>query len=326
VYALKSSCNTFVNYFTITLITVYQLDTSNLTNTEKHLFSALKQAVATTFLQNYSAPTAIEDWKGEIITAFQEDLFSKVKAKVSEKWFYTYFKNDTEKLPRIDILNLLSVYVGFGNWEAFKAAHSNAKTPSKKGSIPKVIALVIVLTMLFVITKLFSKNEFHFCFIDEDKGEAITNIALDIKVFIENESPLFFKTDSLGCFNYTTKEDKVKFVVQSPYHKTDTIIRHIDANSNQTVKLKTDDYALMLDYYTNGNIKDWKKRKQQLQNLIADNAQIYQLFPNNIGVEIYSKDDFIRTLTIPTQSLKHIKILGKHYSNGKIVKLKFMIE
>ena len=73
----------------------------------------------------------------------------------------------------------------------------------------------------------------------------------------------------------------------------------------------------MLDYYTNGNIKDWKKRKQQLQQLIAEKAQIYQLFPNNIGIEIYSKEDFIRTLTIPTRSLKHIKILDKKYSNRK---------
>ena len=54
---------------------------------------------------------------------FQEDLFQEVKGKVSEKWFYTYFKNDAPKLPRIDMLNLLSSYVGFENWYAFKSAH-----------------------------------------------------------------------------------------------------------------------------------------------------------------------------------------------------------
>lgn len=297
-----------------------------MTNSERHLFSTLKQAVATSFLENYSAPEAIEDWKGNIITAFQEDLFSKVKAKVSEKWFYTYFKNNPEKLPRIDVLNLLSTYVGFDNWEAFKAANGNAKSSSKKRYIPKVIGLFILGFLLIFVLNLFSKNEFHFCFVDEDKGEAITNITLDIKLLKEKESPLFFKTDSVGCFSYNTKEDKIKFVVQSPYHKTDTIERHIDTNANKTVILTTDDYALMLDYYTNGNIKDWTKRKQQLQQLIDDNAQIFQLFPNNIGVEIYSKKDFIRTLTIPTNSLKRIKILSKKYDNEKIVKLKFMIE
>ncbi|MDO5978078.1 hypothetical protein [Flavivirga spongiicola] len=293
---------------------------------EKHLFSTLKHAIAATFLKNYSAPEAIEDWKGDTITDFQEDLFSKVKAKVSEKWFYTYFKNDPEKLPRIDILNLLSVYVGCYNWEAFKSTHTNTKTPSKRGSLIKIVGLLMAALFLVFIFKVVAKNEFHFCFVDEDKGEPITNIALDIKLLQAQQSPLFFKTDSTGCFSYTTKSDKITFVVQSPYHKTDTIVRHIDANSNQTVRLTTDDYALMLDYYTNGNIKDWKKRKQQLQQLIADHAQIYQMFPNNIGIEIYSKDDFIRTLTIPTNSLKHIKILDKKYSHGKVVKLKFMIE
>ncbi len=291
---------------------------------EKHLFLTLKQAIAATFLKNYSAPNAIEDWKGEIITDFQEDLFSKVNAKVSEKWFYTYFKNDIEKLPRIDILNLLSDYVGYDNWEAFKNA--NTEVTSKKGSILKIVGLLMMAFLLISIFKITSKNEFHFCFIDEDKGEPITNITLDIKLLQNQQSPLFFKTDHSGCFSYITKADKITFVVQSPFHKTDTIVRHIDSNMNQTVRLTTDDYALMLDYYTNGNIKDWKKRKQQLQQLIADNAQIYQLFPNNIGVEIYSKDDFIRTLTIPTQSLKHIKILDKKYNNGKVIKLKFMIE
>ncbi|NMH87342.1 hypothetical protein [Flavivirga algicola] len=294
---------------------------------EQHLFSTLKQAIVATFLKNYSAPDTIEDWKGEIITDFQEDLLNKVNAKVSEKWFYTYFKNKTEKLPRIDVLNLLSVYVGYDNWEAFKNTHTNTKAPSKKGNPLKIIGLFIIGLLLVSILTITSKNEFHFCFIDEDKGEPITNISLDIKLLQDQESPLFFKTDSTGCFNYATKADKITFIVQSPFHKTDTIVRHIDSNMNKTVKLVTDDYALMLNYYSNSNIKDWKKRKHQLQQLIADNAQIYQLFPNNMGIEIYSKDDFIRTLTIPTQSLKRIKILDKRYNNnGQVVKLKFMIE
>lgn len=292
---------------------------------EKQLFNLLKNAIAKTFLQDNSAPEAISEWKGEEISQFQEDLFDKVKAKVSEKWFYTYFKNEPEKLPRIDMLNLLSNYVGFDNWNAFKAKHQIRKL-TRKGSLSKVLLAVIFVVVCVFIMKFSSKNEFHFCFVDQDKGESIINITLDIKVLQDNQSPLFFKTDSLGCFNYTTKENKVHFVVQSPYHKTDTILRYIDANKNQTVRLTTDDYALMLDYYTNGNIKDWKKRKVQLERMIADNAVIYQLFKNNLGVEIYSKDEFIRKLTIPTQDLKRIKVLDKVFKDEKIVKLKFIIE
>ena len=297
-------------------------------NTEDHhYFKLLKQAISHTFLADNSASASIKDWKGEDITAFQEDLFSKVKGTISEKWFYTYIKNEPEKLPRIDILNLLSTYVGFDNWTAFRDVHSKSVVTSKKTTGQKKYAwgfllIPIIAGLIYAIN---TKNEFEFCFIDEDKKASISTV-LDIKILQEFESPIYLKTDSLGCFTYITKEKILKFVVQSPYYKTDTIIRTIDASSNSTINLQTDDYALMLHYYSNGNVKDWKKRKQQLQRLIADDAQIYQVFQQNIGVEVYSKSDFISKLTIPTNSLKNIKILDKTTKNGKIVKLKFMIQ
>ncbi len=294
---------------------------------DKYFFTLLKQAVAQLFLQQNNASDTIEDWKGEDITAFQEDLLNKVKATVSEKWFYTYIKNDAEKLPRIDMLNILSQYVGYANWNAFTASHSkNGSGVTTKKASKKwywfLLLLPVVAVVLYATT---AENEFEFCFTDEYKNEAITTIPLDIKILQEHESPLHFKTDSSGCFTYSTKNDRIKFVVQSPYYKTDTIIRHINSNHNTTVELQTDDYALMLDYYTNGNIEDWKKRKQSLHNLIADDAEIYQLFEQNIGVELYTKEEFIRTLIIPTNSLKRIRILDKSYKDGKIVKLKFMV-
>jgi len=297
-------------------------------NTEDHhYFKLLKQAISHTFLEDNSASASIKDWKGEDITAFQEDLFSKVKGTISEKWFYTYIKNEPEKLPRIDILNLLSTYVGFDNWTDFKNAHSKSVIDSKKTTGQKKYAwgLLLIPIIAGLVYAINTKNEFEFCFIDEDKNESISTV-LDIKILQEFESPIYLKTDSLGCFTYVTKEKILKFVVQSPYYKTDTIIRTIDASSNSTINLQTDDYALMLYYYSNGNVKDWKKRKQQLQRLIADDAQIYQVFQQNIGVEVYSKNDFISKLTIPTSSLKNIKILDKTTKNGKIVKLKFMIQ
>ncbi len=292
----------------------------------KYYFTLLKQQISRVFLENNSASTTIEDWKGVDITAFQEDLFNKVKATISEKWFYTYIKNEPQKLPRIDILNILSKYVGFDNWTAFKNTHSKSFNTSKRSTI-KNYTLLLLLVPIIAILVYFgdTKNQFEFCFIDEDKNEIISTV-LDIKLLQKFESPIYIKTDSLGCFVYKTKEKLLKFVVQSPFYKTDTIIRSIDANSNATIKLQTDDYALMLHYYSNGNVKDWKKRKQQLKKLIADDAQIYQVFSQNIGVEIYSKDEFISKLTIPTSSLKNIKILDKTSKNGKIVKLKFMIQ
>jgi len=287
-------------------------------------FQQLKTAVISKFLEKHSVPSNVKDWNGDMIVLFQEDLFSEVKAKVSEKWFYTYFKNETSKLPRIDMLNLLSSYVGFENWHAFKSDHNSEKIISKKKKFPWPIIFIPIL-LVFMVTMMNSKNKFQFCFVDHLDNKAIKNIPIDIKILQDNESPLYLKTDSSGCFNYETKANRITFVVSSPYHKSDTIVRSIDANKNQVVKLDSDDYALILKYYTNGNVKDWSKHKQKLQQLIHNDAQIYRLYEDNIGVEIYTKDDFVRLLTIPTKTLKTIKILDKSYQNNQITTLKFTV-
>ena len=77
--------------------------------------------------------------------------------------------------------------------------------------------------------------------------------------------------------------------------------------------------------YTNKNIKEWKKHREKLNTIFSDNAEIYQFFENSDFVEIYSKQEFIQKLTIPTRSLKGMKILEKKEMDGKIVKLKFII-
>ncbi len=303
-------------------------------NTKKtYYFSLLKQQIAATFLASHAASNDIREWKGNTITDFQEDLRNKTKGSISEKWFYTYIKNDAEKLPRIDMLNLLSIYAGFENWNDFTQRQTENKQPKEEGKstkkLPQKLAWLLVLSPIILLAfySLYPKeNTFSFCFTDADQREAITKITLDIEVIRNNESSLYFKTDSLGCFTYTTPEKELKFVVKSPYHKTDTIVRHINSSNHKTVQLQTDDYALMLLYYANGNKDDWKKRRDQLNELIANNAQIYRVFKNNIGIEIYTKKEFINLLTIPTSTLKKMQILDKVYANDQIVKLKFMIQ
>ena len=286
-------------------------------------FNALKTAVISKFLENHSASTNVKDWNGDDIALFQEDLFSEVKAKVSEKWFYTYFKNDAQKLPRIDMLNLLSSYVGFEHWNAFKAVPISEEQIKKKSFPWPVIFIPIALVFLVTMN---SKNTFTFCFLDNMTSKTLKDIPINIKVLKDDESPLYFKTDSLGCFTYKTKEDKIRFVVSSPYHKTDTIVRSIHTNNNSFVRLHSDDYALILKYYTDGNVKDWTSHKQKLSKLFHDEAQIYRLYDNTIGVEILSKDDFVRLLTIPTQTLKKIKVLDQRYQNDQIITLKFIVQ
>ena len=293
---------------------------------EKHFFNLLKQAVQSAFLQNNNTSSSIEDWKGEEIVIFQEDLFNKVKGKVSEKWFYTYIKNTPDKLPRIDVLNLLSNYAGHSNWNTFKANNNAVTAPNKTKKIISKLWLLVLLPIIVLLYNISNQNTFEFCFIDALKNENITSIPLDIIILRDNESPIHYKTDNLGCFSYQTKSDVIKFIVKSPYHKTDTVIRNIKSNGTKTVKVKPDDYALMLHYYTNGNIKDWNKHIKKLNELIDDNAKIYRLFKNSIDVELYSKDEFISMLAIPIKSLKRTEILDKTVENGRIITLKFIVK
>ncbi|MCD9856154.1 hypothetical protein LUD75_15620 [Epilithonimonas sp. JDS] len=93
-----------------------------MTDIEFLYFQNLKKAVQDKYLESHSPSfDDISKWKGIDIIYFQEDLRQKAKGNISEKTFYTYFKNNAqEKIPRIDMLNILSVYVGFNSWSEFR--------------------------------------------------------------------------------------------------------------------------------------------------------------------------------------------------------------
>lgn len=88
-------------------------------------FEQLKTEVQNQYLADHTPSfDDISKWKGIDIIYFQEDLRKKAKGNISEKSFYTYFKNSpVTKLPRIDMLNILSVYAGYMSWYDFKKNH-----------------------------------------------------------------------------------------------------------------------------------------------------------------------------------------------------------
>ncbi|WP_103071055.1 hypothetical protein [Aquimarina sediminis] len=259
---------------------------------------------------------------------FKEDLQEQVKASISEKSFYSYFKNSSEKLPRVDILNLLSQYCGFVNWNDFKSNHTNPLNHTKAIDISKWFWITLLAFGLFtgIYFLIPNQNTFSFCFIDQDRNQPITQTPIDIIILNDNESPFYLKSDSTGCFTWKTKDDYIRFVVQSPYHKTDTIYRIASSSQQENLQIQTDDYALMLHYYANGKVKDWKNRRKELSKIIANDATIFQVLPHRLGIEIYTKDEFINRLTTPTQSLKNIEIIESRKLHTQIVKLKFRIK
>ncbi len=277
---------------------------------------------------------SISDWKGQEITDFQEDLLIKVNAHISEKWFYNHIKSKSKTLPRIDVLNLLSKYVGYANWDDF-VHKNNSKFPrgkplSKENRVFIVLPLLLILVMavLFLLFKQLSTREYKFTFYDAYTREVITDNQVGIKVLSEDESPTVYFSDTSGHFVLKTDESILKMVLSAPYYKTDTITRILKKfDTNQKISLQANDYALIIHYFSVMDVDDWQKRRSHLANIFDDAAIIYQVLndANAPGMEIYNKEEFIDKLTIPSGSLKHIEILDTKFNDDKIMILRFRI-
>ena len=367
-------------------------------------FEQLKNEVQAKYLENHTPSNdEISKWKGIDIIYFQEDLRKIAKGNISEKSFYTYFKTSpVTKLPRIDMLNILSVYAGYVSWYDFKKNHLFAneilkdeeesveetaieteffnKNPTSeqkeekttenspiltetKSDLQKIntdiqsvkenksefstydtseqkstlsivkkylwlgisAVLAVFVGLLGFKDELFSKK-FYYSFIDADRNSKI-NAELQVQILRENESPILYVAKPNEPFVYTTKTKKLTMVVSSPYYKTDTIYRNLEtAPEAENIELKPNDYAQMLYFYTR-NIKDLKRKRLELNNLISDVATIFQVFDNDTyGVETMDKQRYISLVTLPTTSLENLEVIEiKNDKFGKINMIKFKI-
>ncbi|MGM5631752.1 hypothetical protein O2K51_12690 [Apibacter raozihei] len=360
-----------------------------MTDQEEILFKQLKKEVTETFLQDFpSSNPDISKWKGLDIIYFQEHLRQKVRGNVSEKWFYTYFKSSFEKLPRIDMLNLLSQYCGYRRgWAEFTENHhpyialnndvigggseekevdinpnseesvsidynkpfedtNKSKLPAVRKSNYKKISLIVlsailILGLIFGIAKYFeNKNTYDFCFYDTDRGSLIKS-RLEIVIQKQGVSPEFYTINN-GCFSYRSSSDTLKMIVSSPMYKKETFvvglkeIREKGEDNHKNFKLRPDDYAIMLYYYSTAvNSTDEKQkaqlikqRKEELNKLISDDALIYQVYDSELfGVEVLDKKKYIDFMTTPTTSLKNYVLITSQVNNkNKINLIKFKIQ
>jgi hypothetical protein len=294
-------------------------------------FKILKKEVAKTLQQNFSVYLDIEKWKRQEILYLQDDLLDKVNGRISEKWFYTHIKSNTEKLPRIDMLNILCEYAGYQNWNDLKSKfkieeETESPSKSKKKPIAFVIIILLLLSMFIGYQFIPQNHTYKFCFVDANLKAPIKNSPIWIVVMNKNESPIVTKCDSNGCFSLITKEEQIQFVVRSPYYKTDTITRivHNKSIDEEQIQLKTNDYALMIHLFSKSKVTNWRKRRQQLGLMLTDDARIYQVYEDGkTGMELFNKKEFIDKLTTPTKSLKSIEIIETIYTGDKISIMRF---
>lgn len=308
--------------------------------TDLLLFNLLLEQVSLKFRETYSPQQSImKDWKGQDIINFQDDLRSKTGSSVSEKWFYTYIKNEPEKLPRIDILNMLSVYVGCDHWSAFAKANEDYLMPdystalkkdtsSSIENVLKILLKVIITIAGMAITYIVLSNkeyDYNFCLKDFYRKEAIKNVPFTIYRINTNQKERI-EVNEDGCFSGRSDSKNNTFIIESPYYKNDTLSLNLERLVSRDIYLKPDDYALMLDYYSNGDIKSLKNRRRQLDQLLHKDVIIMELLPYEIGVTIYDKQQFIDKLTTPTQSLKKLLIVDTEYAGEQIKKIKYRIK
>lgn len=321
--------------------------------TEQSLWIALKQQIETTYKARYpDCSEALSDWKGKEIKRFQQDLSEQVQGQVSEKWFYTYFKKEEmDKLPRIDVLHLLAQYIGYANWDAFAqtVAVVERPLPPEEPELPSIPAKAVspprqrlgwlaalVGVVLFAggwwwLNAGFSAKPhttYTFCLVNADSRTPIRGKGIEVYWLKEGESPAAVAVDTAtGCLRVeAAAEEKIQLAIAAPYYHRDTLVRVLSATaSTETIALRTDDYALMLHYFSTTDWDDWQKRRDQLDALLAEEAQIVQVYGDAMGgVALYNKPEFIDKLTMPLETLNDIEILETRYDrNGKIIGIRF---
>ena len=319
-----------------------------MSRSDQRYFEALKIKIVAMMQQSYPGINpSISEWKGQEITDFQEELLRTGNAHLSEKWFYTHMKSVSKSLPRIDVLNLLSKYAGYANWDDFVFKNkdlileSQNETPAAKpvaGAVPDrsnryfiilpAVTLVVVI-LFFGLFMLFNTREYTFSFYDADTKEPITNSQIEVCLLQEGESPVTGLCDKQGCFRLKTDKSLVRLVVKTPYYRSDTIVRILKKlNQQEIISLHANDYALMIHYFSQMKVDDWEKRRSRLDKMIDDGAMIYQVLGNKgaVGMELFNKQEFIDRLTIPSGNLRNIEILDSKFRNDKICVLRFRIK
>ncbi len=360
---------------------------------ELDAFQQLIPFIESSYRNIHLTENPISKWKGIDIIYFQEDLRKIAKGSISEKSFYTYFKNKPSKPPRIDVLNMLSIYAGYKDWNDFKRKecetkildysdknlddtvsgnivpqnsanhtipsldpipkltinpginikvekgdnHSKEKDPytslqaGKSRSwirMASIIGTVIVLSSILFL--LFYPKQYIYCFNDMDRNGPI-QYPIDIQVFKENESPLYYKVQPGQCLNLRLNSKILKMKISSPLYESREIVRVLeDAPSEENIALKPDDYKMAVDYFSKKDIDGKEdalvRKRAELNRLISDDAVIFQVFDNEIfGIETMNKAKYITLVTTPTTALKNLKVLEMKKENGKIVSIKFKI-
>lgn len=284
-------------------------------------FHLLKTMVTEQVKDSLSIRKDIKDWSIQDIQDFQIDLEAKCQSSVSEKWIYTHFKNENEKLPRVDVLNLLSRYCGYKTWEVFLYDNNKVKITKRPRKYLLSFSLGILSFLIVLVTLWYSFQEKSQIVIFQDAyTQRILNLGeIDIELK-GKKNHTSWKKGEKGIKILKQTEDSL--IVNGPYYKN-TKFMVSDQSDTVIIKLLPDDYALMLNYFSRSDIKNIAKRENQLEQAIHDEAKIFQVYEEFEGLELLNKTEFIDRLILPVNYLKNLEILDIQYKEEQIFRLRF---
>jgi len=296
--------------------------------TELENFEQLKQKVLLKYQEHY--PYFQGNWKNFSSQDIQNLIVlveEKTKQNVSEKWIYTHLKPETNsKLPRKDMLDILSQFSGFSGWDEFQfknrevISEEKVSLPKKRNnSIFMLIGLLIALIIVIFLIYSNKKSTQKFQLKNEFTQETIQ--AKDVKAYkIENNEKIQIPTKNAEV-EVESNDENTKIVVESPYYKKQEI--KVNSNSdNSEILLKPDDFAMMLKAFMKSDIKDWETRKIQLDKILSEDLEVIVMLKDNLGAEYFDKKEFSQKLIVPTESVKKMQIL--EIKNDKCGKIEFI--
>lgn len=290
---------------------------------DQEIFTQLKKHVARIVCDKFPENNPdIRTWKGGEISNLQHDLMDQAHGRISEKWFYTHLKKEGNPLPRVDMLDLLSKYCGYDNWNSYKRSFIKQK------SKPKVSAkrLIGILVLILIVSSAFyfSKVQYHLKVLDAYSLKSIHSKNLQVLLINDNDTYTVIPQDDKNSFHIPASLGRVTIVIQHPYYHNDTISRYIGWYSySEHIILYPDDYAMMLRYFSNSNVKDWEIRRAQLNRIFHDDAFIFQVNKEGELMAVFNKKEFIDKLSLPIAQLKQIEIKETRFQKGKIKYLRF---
>lgn len=276
------------------------------------VFHKLKNDVLLTYQKQY--PYFEGNWKTFSSQDIQNliDLIAvQVKQTVSEKWIYTHLKVETnDKLPRKDMLDILSQLVGYSGWDEYvfkwkQEVVPNVVQPKRNYNVVFSLGFIGLFLIGFFSYRYLKREEVQTIEVKNAFTEEQINSEEVKVVMIENnvETPIEMVDSKIQI----TTKDSAKIVLKSPYYKDKTIV--VRKENSNAITLQPDDYAMMLKGFMKSDIKDWETRKEQLQKILADDLEVLVMLKNDLGIEYFNKQEFSEKLIVPSVALKRMKVI-----------------